>query len=79
MGSRKRGRQQVAVEDGLINIKLASSSSSRGQQSNLSAKATILRSCSSCAEGLPADAQEWDLSQLRVEGEPVQRRTVVAF
>lgn len=78
MGSRKRGRQQVAAEDGLISIKLANSSS-RGQQGILSAKATILRSCSSCAEGLPADAQEWDISQLRVEGEPVQRSTAVAF
>jgi hypothetical protein len=72
VASRKRGRQQVAQEEGHISIRLA-------DNITLSAKANILRSCSSCAEGLPADAQEWDLSQLLVEGEPVTKGTVVAW
>jgi hypothetical protein len=61
MATRKRGRQHVALEEGLINIKLA--------DSVLSAKSLILRSCCSCAEGLPAEAHEGDLSQLQIEGQ----------
>jgi hypothetical protein len=34
---------------------------------------------SSCAQGLPAAAEEWDLSQLLVEGQPVQHSTVVCW
>lgn len=72
VASRKRGRQQVAQEEGHISIRLA-------DNITLSAKANILRSCSSCAEGLPADAEEWDLSQLLVEGDPVTKETAVAW
>lgn len=72
VASRKRGRQQVAQEEGQISIRLA-------DNITLSAKANILRTCSSCAEGLPADAQEWDLSQLLVEGDPVTKETAVAW
>lgn len=34
---------------------------------------------SSCARGLPAAAEEWDVSALLIEGQPVQRETVVAY
>jgi hypothetical protein len=34
---------------------------------------------SSCARGLPAAAEEWDISQLLPEGQPVQRETVVCW
>lgn len=34
---------------------------------------------SSCAKGLPETAGEWDLSQLLIEGKPVQRSTVIAW
>lgn len=34
---------------------------------------------SSCARALPAAAEEWDLSQLLLEGQPVQRETVVSW
>lgn len=79
MGSRKRGRQHAAAEEGLLNIKLALASNSRHQQTDVSASANILRICSSCANGLPENAEEWNISHLLVEGEPVQRSTVVAW
>lgn len=40
---------------------------------------SILQCWSSCAKGLPATADEWDVSQLLIEGQPVQRETVVAW
>ncbi len=75
MRSRKRSRQQVAQEECYISIKLGGEQDSSG----LTVKATTLWSCSSCAEGLPADAEDWDLSQLLVEGDPVKRETVVSW
>ena len=38
-----------------------------------------LQCYSTCARGLPAAAEEWDLSQLLIEGQPVQRGTAVAY
>jgi hypothetical protein len=74
MSSRKRNRQTASsavVEDGQCTIKLADAS--------LAADFTALRACSSCARGLPVDAQEWDLSGLQVDGQPVSRATVEAW
>ena len=34
---------------------------------------------SQCARGLPAEIEEWDLSNLLINGHPVYRRTVVAW
>uniref|UniRef100_A0A383V5M2 Uncharacterized protein n=1 Tax=Tetradesmus obliquus TaxID=3088 RepID=A0A383V5M2_TETOB len=42
-------------------------------------KAVLMRSCSAVAEGLPAAAAEWDLSNLLIDGQPVQRSTVVRW
>jgi hypothetical protein len=38
-----------------------------------------LQCFSSCARVLPAAAEEWDLSQLLLDGQPVQRSTVVCW
>lgn len=40
---------------------------------------TLLAAYSSCARGLPADATEWDVSQLVLLGQPVKRETVVKW
>jgi hypothetical protein len=74
MSSRKRNRQtasSAAVEDGQCTIKLADAS--------LPADLAALRVFSSCARGLPVDAQEWDLSGLQVDGQSVSRATVEAW
>jgi len=39
----------------------------------------ILSCWSSCVRGLPLDAAEWDLSNLAIEGQAVERSTVVAW
>jgi len=40
----------------------------------------LVAACSSCAKGLPADSDGiWDVSQLQLEGQTVQRETVVAW
>lgn len=67
------------LDDGLVRIILASADNSGQPQQEISANIHILRSCCSCAEGLPADAQEWDLRQLQINGTAVQRETVVAW
>jgi hypothetical protein len=38
-----------------------------------------MRLCSSCAGGLPAEAATWDISNLVIDGQPVQRSTVIAW
>jgi hypothetical protein len=45
----------------------------------LSADESVLRACSSAARGLPADADVWDLSNLLIAGEPVQRKPVISW
>ncbi|WIA18907.1 hypothetical protein OEZ85_003579 [Tetradesmus obliquus] len=42
-------------------------------------KAALVRCCSTVAEGLPAEAAEWDLSNLLIDGQPVQRSTVIRW
>jgi len=66
------------LDDGRFRIILASADNS-GQPQQISANIHILRSCCSCAEGLPADPQEWDLRQLQINGTAVQREAVVAW
>lgn len=39
----------------------------------------VLNVMSSCARGLPADAAQWDLSLLLVEGQPVHKQTVLSW
>jgi hypothetical protein len=46
---------------------------------SLQAPAYVLRCMSSCACGLPADAADWDLSGLLLEGLPVPAATVKAW
>lgn len=50
-----------------------------GSTGVLKAVKSIVGCWSSCAKGLPAAAQEWDVSQLLIEGQPVQRDTVMAW
>lgn len=45
----------------------------------MSADFTMLRACSSCARGLPAAAQQWDLSGLQIDGQAVEQQTVEAW
>jgi len=45
----------------------------------LIADKSMIQCFSSCAKGLPATALEWDISGLLVEGQHVQRSTVVAW
>jgi hypothetical protein len=42
-------------------------------------KAALMRGCSAVAEGLPAGTAEWDLSNLLIDGQPVQCSTVVCW
>jgi hypothetical protein len=60
-----------------LRIKLASSNET--DSADIVADRFLLDFWSSCARGLPADAAEWDLSQLLVEGKAVERSTVVAW
>lgn len=46
---------------------------------SLQAPAYVLRCMSSCACGLPADAAEWDLSGLLLEGQPIPTAIVKAW
>lgn len=39
----------------------------------------LLSMVSMCARGLPAGAAEWDLSKMQIEGQPVQRKTVLQW
>lgn len=40
------------------------------------ARGLLLRTCSACAEQIPADATEWDVSGFLLDGEPFSRDTV---
>lgn len=73
---RSRGKKR-AFDDGELRIKLAIVD--WGTADPLEADRTILAAFSSCIRGLPAEADEWDISQLLIEGQPVQRQTVVAW
>lgn len=61
-----------------LRIKLANSSNSQASKELIVDRNTITF-WSSCADGLPEDAAEWDLSQLLIEGKTVERSTVVAW
>jgi hypothetical protein len=61
---RKRAR-----EDEDIQIRVA-------EGEPLAAEACMLRTLSSCAKALPADAEEWDVSGLMFDGQPFNRETV---
>eukprot|EP00878_Enallax_costatus_P042224 GHUV01049396.1.p1 GENE.GHUV01049396.1~~GHUV01049396.1.p1 ORF type:complete len:177 (-),score=42.33 GHUV01049396.1:45-575(-) len=71
MTSRKR-----RFEEDSIHIRLAAGDGDAGP---LVADRTILAALSSCVRGLPADSTEWDISNLVVEGQAVDRPTVVAM
>jgi hypothetical protein len=64
MSSAKRAR-----EDEDIQIRVAA-----GQP--VAAESFVLRSFSSCARSLPADAEEWDVSGLLFDGQPFSHETV---
>ncbi|WIA18908.1 hypothetical protein OEZ85_003580 [Tetradesmus obliquus] len=61
------------VDEQQLNIRLANESDV------LKVDAALMRACSSVARGLPAEAAEWDLSNLLIEGQPVQRSTVIRW
>lgn len=65
MSSRKRSRQDQET----LQLKLADCC--------LTVDAGTVRSASELAGGLPAGATEWDLSGLILDGQPVERDTVV--
>jgi hypothetical protein len=71
MSCRKRNRQSGLDAAELGVIKLADGESI--------ADLLTARACSSCARGLPAAAQEWDLSGIHIDGQPVERETVTAW
>jgi len=68
--SRKRAHDGFLADD--LHIRLADP-----EAEPLAADRIILSNFSTCVRGLPADATGWDLSQLVVEGQAVQRTTVV--
>lgn len=41
--------------------------------------AALVRLCSSCAGALPAEAATWDISNLLIDGQPVQHSTVIRW
>jgi hypothetical protein len=49
------------------------------EESPILVDAALMRLCSSCAGGLPAEAATWDISNLVIDGQPVQRSTVIAW
>lgn len=59
--------------DRVLHIKFSSG------QTSLPADRAVLSVFSSCARNCPDDATEWDLSGLLLEGQHVQRSTVVAW
>src|SRR5690349_9361448 len=61
-------------EEDSLQIKLAAADAGP-----IFADRTILAACSSCVRGLPADSEEWDISNLVVEGRAVEQHTVVAW
>lgn len=73
--NRKRSRQGQGGDrraaspdvDSLLRIVLAPSHAD-GPVVELSANVHIVRSCCSCGEGLPKDAEDWDLSTLDICG-----------
>lgn len=79
MSSRKRSRCSGTNQfsgDRLV-IKLAAAGS--GPNPELAADTVTLRSCCSCCEGLPTDAEVWDISSMLVAGKPVKRQTAVEW
>ena len=64
MSSHKRAR-----EDEDIQIKVAAGES-------VAAESFVLRALSSCARALPADAADWDVSGLLIDGQPYSRAVV---
>jgi hypothetical protein len=70
--SRKR-----RFEEDSLQIKLGSSADAAADP--LVADRALLSAFSSCVRGLPAEATEWDISSLSIEGQAVERSTVVAW
>jgi hypothetical protein len=80
MSSRKRSRQSDLnhFSSGRLDIKLAADED--GIAHVLAVDSLTVRSCCSCAEGLPADTTDWDISSIVVgDGHAVSRDTVVAW
>jgi hypothetical protein len=70
------------MDEQLLLIRLADDEESRagiGNMQHLLVKASLMRSCSTVAEGLPAEAAEWDLGNLLIDGQPVHRSTVIRW
>lgn len=73
MSSLSRKRSRAASQDGdAFRIKTAAGDP-------LPAKSLLVRTFSTCAEQLPAGAEEWDVSGFLIEGEPFSRETVKAW
>lgn len=73
MTALKRGRQHFEQsEDDSLTILVS-------DEHKLVVQASLVRICSFCAAGLPAEAAEWDLRLLRMDGEPVDLATVIGW
>lgn len=75
IGSKRRSQPELL-------IKLASSSSSSSSTTApqpLIVNANRIRCCSRIAAALEPDTDEWDLTNLKIDGQPVQRETVVTW
>jgi hypothetical protein len=69
MSSVLRKRSRAASQDDDFRIKTAAGDP-------IPAKSFLIRTFSSCAEQLPAGAEEWDVSGFLFDGEPFSRETV---
>jgi hypothetical protein len=76
------------MDEQLLLIRLADEAQSRGDDEHSSSdsshkpllvKPALMRGCSTVAENLPAEAAEWNLSNLLIDGQPVQRSTVIRW
>jgi hypothetical protein len=70
--------QKRCLEDAELRIKLAVVDEGVAADP-LMVDRTILAAFSSCIRGLPSEAEEWDISEILIEGQPVQRQTVVSW
>lgn len=66
-------------ESDVLRIQVATSDFEFAESDPLVADRGILTCWSSCVRGLTLDATEWDLSNLVIEGQAVERSTIVAW
>ena len=72
MSSVLRKRSRAGSQDDDFRVKTA-------EGAPIPAKSFLVRTFSSCAEQLPAGADEWDVSGFLSDGEPFSRETVTCW